>query len=106
MTAITESKDLNSLEFSALVGSLINYEIKLQTRDGRAKHGKALKASTHYQKEESQRETSLDEEEDEEVKFYPKRIGIYEKVVEEQKESTKRNGEIEGEKKENEKKRL
>ena len=47
VTAIMESKDLNSLEFSALVGSLINYEIVLRARRGRPKHEKPLKAYTH-----------------------------------------------------------
>ena len=33
VTAIMESKDLNRLEFSALVGSLLNYEIVLKSRN-------------------------------------------------------------------------
>ena len=77
VTAIMESKDLNSLEFSALVGSLINYEIVLKSRDGRPKYGKALKASTHLQKDESEGETSMDEEE----KLYIKRIATYKKLL-------------------------
>ena len=32
VTAIMESKDLNKMEFSALIGSLINYEIVLKSR--------------------------------------------------------------------------
>ena len=37
VTAITESKDLNTMEFSALIGSLINYEIVLKSRSSKAK---------------------------------------------------------------------
>ena len=54
-----------------------NYEIVLKSRDGRPKHGKALKASTHLQKDESEGETSMDEEE----KLYIKRIATYKKLL-------------------------
>ena len=75
------------MEFYALVGSLINYEIVLITRDVRAKHGKALKASTHSRKEESERDTSVDEKEDEQLKFYSKRT--YKKLLKNKKNQQK-----------------
>ena len=37
VTAIMESKDLNKMEFSALIGSLLNYEIVLKTISSKAK---------------------------------------------------------------------
>ncbi|KAJ8775053.1 hypothetical protein K2173_020057 [Erythroxylum novogranatense] len=67
VTAIMESKDLNHLEFNALVGSLINYEIILKSRGGRGKPQKsiAFKANTSSVDESDE---ELDEvEEDEEL---------------------------------------
>ena len=37
ITAIMELKDLNKMEFSALVGSLINYEIVLRSKRAKSK---------------------------------------------------------------------
>lgn len=37
VTSIMESKDLNTLEFNASAGSLINYDIILKTKGGKAK---------------------------------------------------------------------
>ncbi|KAL6499818.1 hypothetical protein OROGR_027728 [Orobanche gracilis] len=37
VTAIMESKDLNTMEFSALIGSLINYEIVIKSRNTKPK---------------------------------------------------------------------
>ena len=76
-----ESKDLKSMEFNALAGSPINYEIVLKAGDGRAKHSKALKVFTHYRKDESEGDISVDEEKDENLKFYSKRIATYEKLL-------------------------
>ena len=82
-------KDLNSLEFSALVRSLINYEIVLRLRDGRPKHGKAVKPSTHFQKEESERELTSNEEEDEKAKYYSTRIATYKNLLKNKKNQQK-----------------
>lgn len=67
-----ESKDLNTLEFNAFVGSLITYEIILKTRDGIAKPRErniSLEASSN-QNEESSMELDPSKDDDEEMALY------------------------------------
>ena len=76
VTAIMESKDLNTLGFNALVGSLINYEIILKSRGGRPKPKEknlAMKASLP-QMDESDGELLEGEEEDEEMALYARNL--------------------------------
>ena len=76
VTAIMESKDLNTLGFNALVGSLINYEIILKSRSGRPKPKEknlAMKASLP-QIDESDGELLEGEEEDEEMALYARNL--------------------------------
>ncbi|KAL6521579.1 hypothetical protein OROGR_018148 [Orobanche gracilis] len=67
VTASMESKDLNTLDFSALVGSLINYEIVLKSRNTKPDPKErtiALKA-----KSSRREEIPIDDDDDEESAF-------------------------------------
>ena len=75
--AIMELKDLNKMEFSASIGSLINYEFVLKNRSSKAKPKeknlafKAKEAISNDQEEEE------DYEEDGEFGLYAKNIRRY-----------------------------
>ena len=71
VTAIMESKDLNTLEFSALIGSLINYEIVLKTRSSKVKP-KEKNLAFKAKEISSDEEVSEDEDEDEQMAYYAK----------------------------------
>lgn len=72
VTAIMESKDLNTLEFSALIGSLINYEIVLKTRSSKAKP-KEKNLAFKAKEISSDEEESDDEDENEQMAYYVKK---------------------------------
>ena len=62
VTAIIKSKDLNTLDFNALVGSFIDYEIILKTRGGRPKPKKksvAFKAKASLKEESDEKDEKL-----------------------------------------------
>ena len=47
VTTIMETNDLNTLDFNALIGSLVNYETILKSRGIIPKEEKALKAKSY-----------------------------------------------------------
>ena len=66
--SIMGTNNLNTLDYNALIGSFINYEIILKSKGRIPKEEKALKVQTHIQgKEESRQESSLGDEEDKEL---------------------------------------
>ena len=82
VTAIMETKDLNTLDYNALIGSLINYEIILRSRERLINEEKALKAQTHIQSEkESGEKSSSGDEEDEELQYYSKALSKYKNLM-------------------------
>ncbi|KAL6499603.1 hypothetical protein OROGR_027513 [Orobanche gracilis] len=89
VTAIMESKDLNTLDFSALVGSLINHEIVLKSRNGKPKPKEktiALKAKT------SRNEDSLESVDDEEAAFYAKNMNRFKNLYHNRQNEIKSGG--------------
>ena len=79
------SKDLNKMEFSALIGSLINYEIVLNNRSSKAKPKEknlAFKAKEAISDDEKEEE---DYEEDEELTLYAKNIRRYKSLLQRRK---------------------
>ena len=78
-----ESKDLHTLGFNALVGSLINYEIILKSRGGRPKPKEknlAMKVSLP-QIDESDDDTLEGEEEDEEMALYARNLRKFKNLM-------------------------
>ena len=86
VTAIMESKDLNKMEFSALIGSLINYEIVLKNRSSKAKPKEknlAFKAREIISDDEEEDEEDF--EDDEELALYAKNIRRYKSLLQRRK---------------------
>ena len=82
VTTIIESKDLNKMEFSALIGSLINYEIFLKNRSSKAKPKQknlAFKAKEVISDDKEEEEENY--EEDEELALYAKNIRRYKSLL-------------------------
>ncbi|KAJ8766083.1 hypothetical protein K2173_020599 [Erythroxylum novogranatense] len=67
-------KDLNHLEFNALVGSLINYEIILKSRGGRGKSQKSIALKANASSLDESDEEIDEEEEDEEIAMYARNL--------------------------------
>ncbi|KAJ8748450.1 hypothetical protein K2173_003345 [Erythroxylum novogranatense] len=71
---IMKSKDLNHLEFNALVRSLINYEIILKSRGGRGKSQKSIALKANVSSLDESDEEIDEEEEDEELAMYARNL--------------------------------
>ena len=90
VTDIIELKDLNKMEFSALIGSFINYEIVLKNRSSKAKPKeknldfKAKEAISDGEEEED------DYEEDEELALYAKNIRRHKFLLQRRKRDMKK----------------
>ena len=88
VTAIMESKDLNKIEFSALISSLIKYEIVLKSRNSKVKPKEknlAFKAKEVASDDEEEEEEEEDYEDDEELALYAKNIRRYKSLLQRKK---------------------
>ena len=87
-----ESKDLNKLDFNALVGSLFNYETILKTREGWPKareRNVALKASA-TSKDDSDEDDNESKDEDEQLDLYAKNIRKFKTMMQRRKREMKK----------------
>ncbi|KAJ8768804.1 hypothetical protein K2173_023708 [Erythroxylum novogranatense] len=95
VTTIMESKDLNHLEFNALVGSLINYEIILKSRGGRGKSQKSIALKVNISSLDESDEEIDEEEDDEEIAMYARKLKKFKGLLKNQRKELNggRNGE-------------
>ncbi|KAL6584410.1 hypothetical protein OROMI_003699 [Orobanche minor] len=75
---IMESKDLNKLEFNALIGSLINYEILLKSRGSKSvPHAKFVA----FRADSNDDDEIMENEDDEEIVLYVKNMRRYKSLI-------------------------